>query len=217
MLSFTDSHASASSIFPAICLSSLLCVLLSCIGDRLDFEVLVASLFSDISLLNSDSVEAAIFRPEVVVVRLSVAVVVVDLWLLSTCCCIEIPILGTERLNGWACSLLYYCFQRWTNGSFVHYWLDYMPMIAFCVPQQDHRQIFTCCTQNHRKNSWSRRNFMSGKTLHVHALSYKQLEVKTNRTSILCIILHTIRKRYHGLLYEYWTLMTFLRIRLSPA
>jgi hypothetical protein len=36
----------------------------------------------------------------VVVVRLSVAVVVVDLWLLSTCCCIEIPILGTERLNG---------------------------------------------------------------------------------------------------------------------
>ena len=100
MLSFTDSHASASSIFPAICLSSLLCVLLSCIGDRLDFEVLVASLFSDISLLNSDSVEAAIFRPEVVVVRLSVAVVVVDLWLLSTCCCIEIPILGTERLNG---------------------------------------------------------------------------------------------------------------------
>jgi hypothetical protein len=33
-----------------------------------DFEVIVASLFSDVSLLNSDSVEVAPFRPEVVVV-----------------------------------------------------------------------------------------------------------------------------------------------------
>jgi hypothetical protein len=45
------------------------------------FEVIVASLFSDVSLLNSDSVEVALFSPDVVVVLLCVAVVIVDLWL----------------------------------------------------------------------------------------------------------------------------------------